>query len=381
MPEEIKQRIHDLYPDFPNGVICDFTHVLEMNIRHIPTAIKSREGMKVVDHEEKMIGFGTGFDWLHIPNFALLVNPVAIDPEIPLVTSGKLLLTNFELERIKAEEGALIMISTSYRKDEDRLHSQIKARDLANYAYSKLQAQLPDLFTKYNVKFAIGTMDQKTRLFESLYDIEDLPDFVFPKIPDELLDDNHTKKYVIDHNKKASKEFTNPYQRDLRNVYRVKHPTEIMVFKCMDGRINLPIITGVPVGIFQPMRNIGAKFSMGWKACYDEVKAWKEYALENGRGQCLALVTYHYSEHDLKNPDAEHKFGCAGHGYDTEAAKKNAFDLATELRYTFGEGKDAFFSVAVIGINTDNDSIVVHGQHGEEISMADYAPVKEEVCA
>ena len=176
--------------------------------------------------------------------------------------------------------------------------------------------------------------------------------------------------------KKQSEEFTDPYQTDLRKVYRNEHPTEIMALKCMDGRMNLPLITGVPMGIIQPMRNIGAKFSIGWKALYDEIKSWKEYAMTQPGRKCLIFTTYHFS-----NTDSH--LGCAGHGYDTDKARQSALMLANEIRNVFGEGKDAFVNVAVIGVNTDDDSIIVHGRNGESFTTAEFVDevAESEVCA
>ena len=49
-----------------------------------------------------------------------------------------------------------------------------------------------------------------------------------------------------------------------RERYLAEHPTAILVLKCMDGRINIPIATKTPKGIIQPFRNLGGMFNLGW---------------------------------------------------------------------------------------------------------------------
>ncbi|HTJ55476.1 MAG TPA: hypothetical protein VL380_08670, partial [Nitrosospira sp.] len=49
-----------------------------------------------------------------------------------------------------------------------------------------------------------------------------------------------------------------------RKRYLAEHPTAIAVLKCMDGRINLPVMTNTPPGILMPFRNLGGAFDLGW---------------------------------------------------------------------------------------------------------------------
>jgi len=45
-----------------------------------------------------------------------------------------------------------------------------------------------------------------------------------------------------------------------RERYLAEHPSAIVVLKCMDGRINIPIATNTSPGIIQPIRNLGGIF-------------------------------------------------------------------------------------------------------------------------
>ena len=61
-----------------------------------------------------------------------------------------------------------------------------------------------------------------------------------------------------------SRIFASPEAYLQRRHYRAEHPTAILAFKCMDGRIHLPYITKTPLGIIQPFRNLGGAFDIGW---------------------------------------------------------------------------------------------------------------------
>jgi hypothetical protein len=49
-----------------------------------------------------------------------------------------------------------------------------------------------------------------------------------------------------------------------RSSYMAHHPTAIAAFMCMDGRVNVPLVTNTPRGIIQPFRNLGGRFDLGW---------------------------------------------------------------------------------------------------------------------
>ena len=46
----------------------------------------------------------------------------------------------------------------------------------------------------------------------------------------------------------SASRFTSPDAEGARSLYKSQHPTEICALKCMDGRLNLSIITQTPAG-------------------------------------------------------------------------------------------------------------------------------------
>ncbi len=166
--------------------------------------------------------------------------------------------------------------------------------------------------------------------------------------------------YLLEHNKKQSEEFSTPDAALQRRKYRSEHPTEIAAWKCMDGRLHLPIMTEIPLGIIQPFRNIGGQFDLGWPFFGLLIKEWIDYALSRGRDSII-LVTYHFSKSD------QH-LGCKGFAYDTEAAKKFTANLVSQVERVFGERHTVVYPIQ-IGIETDEDALILHGTNGDMLDL------------
>jgi hypothetical protein len=102
--------------------------------------------------------------------------------------------------------------------------------------------------------------------------------------------------WLFDLADRHGKTFRGPEAWLARQRYLAKHPTAIAVLKCMDGRINLPVMTNTPPeAILMPFRNLGG--AAGPRVAYlgevlaHHVKAW----VVRAQG-VLFLVTYHFSK-------------------------------------------------------------------------------------
>jgi hypothetical protein len=95
---------------------------------------------------------------------------------------------------------------------------------------------------------------------------------------------------------------------------------------------------------------------MHWKdvTSLQVLDSWVSSKISSGR-RCLALVTYHFSKGD------KHR-GCAGHGYDTAAAREGACQLASQIEKVFGSNRSSVYPI-VVGIETDEDSLIFHGEN------------------
>ena len=167
--------------------------------------------------------------------------------------------------------------------------------------------------------------------------------------------------WLLTHNQRQSQQFRSPDASSLRHQYRAVHPTEILVLKCMDGRLNFPPMTNTPLGILQPIRNLGGIFDLGWPYLGEVVTDWVNYAMEKGR-DCMIFVTYHWSKGD------KHR-GCRGFNYDVEEARKYTGRLKQQIERMYGAGHSTVYPI-VCGVETDLDALVLHGEHDEVMDLA-----------
>lgn len=170
------------------------------------------------------------------------------------------------------------------------------------------------------------------------------------------------KKQILELNCTRSEEYRSARESLKRRQYRGKYPTQIIALKCMDGRLLLPGITKTPIGIIDPFRNLGGKFDLGWPFFGYLVGSTVDYAIKKGR-DVLILVTYHFSKGDKNR-------GCAGHGYDTEAAMIASQKLVKQLDAVFGGFPHETVYPILVGIETDEDALIFHGHKGELLNLA-----------
>ncbi len=164
--------------------------------------------------------------------------------------------------------------------------------------------------------------------------------------------------YLLDLNARHSRAFVDLAME--RRRYRGEHPTEIAALKCMDGRLNLPVMTRTAVGIIQPFRNLGGKFDLGWPFFQATLDNWAQYSISRGR-HCLIFVTYHFARGDTHR-------GCRGFNYDTNAARDTAIKLKNQFERIYGKG--AVVPI-LCGIETDLDALILHGEDGRAVDLAE----------
>ena len=167
---------------------------------------------------------------------------------------------------------------------------------------------------------------------------------------------------LLKYNRSQSDEYCSVDAVFKRRVYRQSHPTAICALKCMDGRLNLPVITNTPAGIIQPMRTIGGRFDLGWPHFGDVMSEWMERSFSENRS-CLVLASYHFSKGSKDR-------GCKGFGYDTKSAIKYTQKLREQFERVYGMQHVVLYPVQ-IGIETDEDAIIVHGHNGDRLNIAE----------
>jgi hypothetical protein len=168
--------------------------------------------------------------------------------------------------------------------------------------------------------------------------------------------------WLFDLARRHAIEYSSPEAYLARRRYLAEHPTAILVLKCMDGRINIPIATNTPKGIIQPFRNLGGMFNLGWPHL-GEVLAHEVQGVVSAGRRALVFITYHYSKGD------PHR-GCAGFNYDTAAAYAHTREIRAEVEHTFGVGHGTVYPL-VCGFETDEDALILHGSGGATLNVAE----------
>ena len=171
---------------------------------------------------------------------------------------------------------------------------------------------------------------------------------------------------IIDRNDQYSNIFKS--QTLERRQYQKEHPTAICAFKCMDGRVHIPVLTKSPLGIIKPFRRLGGRFDIGWPHLSEKFKNWVNYHKSLNK-KCLVLDTYHFSKSD------PHR-GCAGFNYDTEAAIAYTKDFKKQVERVFQPTDNSVFPI-IVGLETDSDSLVLHSQEREPVSVSDMLGLSE----
>mgnify|MGYP001213427188 CR=1 FL=1 len=178
--------------------------------------------------------------------------------------------------------------------------------------------------------------------------------------------------WLFDLAARYSRTLTDPETWLARQRYHAAHPTDIIAFKCMDGRINIPVATHTPPGVIQPFRNLGGMFHLGWPYLNEALSHHILRTAEGGR-QTLALITYHFSRGDPTR-------GCAGFNYDTEAAIAHTYAIKEQIEEVFGHGHGSVYPV-VCGFETDEDALILHGEGGATLNLAELDPAQADSLA
>jgi Carboxysome Shell Carbonic Anhydrase len=89
----------EIYPLMPEQIRKDLCHLAMLNLAHVGRVKESRKQQQAVDHNEWLLAVGQGYDWLHVPNTALIVGPFDPDFETAVEKAAGILLDNMKRGR------------------------------------------------------------------------------------------------------------------------------------------------------------------------------------------------------------------------------------------------------------------------------------------
>ena len=126
----------------------------EGNIRHVAEVRRAARELDV-EHREWVICLGRGFDWLHMPNQALIIGPYSPDLADPVRNAAGILQSNMTSGRIPSD-GFLLLASVPYAEiGVDRARAELKSRFLSDFAAEVITREFPQLAEKMHRRTAV----------------------------------------------------------------------------------------------------------------------------------------------------------------------------------------------------------------------------------
>ncbi len=161
----LPQRLASLLPDMPERIRRDLLPLLAGNLQHIAEVRKTHREAEI-EHREWMICIGRGFDFLHMPNLALIVGPYSPELADPVAKAAGIIAANMRQKRIP-DDGFLLLASVPYEEiGVDRARAELKAGFLAEFSASVIAASEPELAQKMHVRKAV--LDWRSRRLEQI---------------------------------------------------------------------------------------------------------------------------------------------------------------------------------------------------------------------
>ncbi|MDD2883699.1 MAG: carboxysome shell carbonic anhydrase [Dechloromonas sp.] len=160
-------RLAALCPDMPEQMGADLLPLLTGNLHHIA---QIRQNARTLDteHREWIICLGRGFDFLHMPNLALIVGPYSPQLADPIGKAARIIASNMQAGRIP-DDGFLLLASSPYEEiGSDRARAEMKARFLSQFAAQVIAERVPSIAGRMISRTAV--LDWRTRRLEQLAD-------------------------------------------------------------------------------------------------------------------------------------------------------------------------------------------------------------------
>jgi len=159
----LRPRLEELFPDMPSQIRYDLEPLVLGNIDRIVEVRKTDRTLDI-EHHEWVICIGRGFEFLHMPNLALIIGPYSPNLEDPIHRAAGIVNENMRAGRIP-DDGFLLLASVAYAEvGIDRARAELKSRFLSKFAADVIRNTHPDLARKMLVRTAV--LDRRSRKLE-----------------------------------------------------------------------------------------------------------------------------------------------------------------------------------------------------------------------
>lgn len=161
----LSTRLQQLFPDMPEQIRHDIEPLVHGNLAHVAASRHAARNLNI-EHREWMICMGRGFDFLHMPNLALIIGPYSPDLAEPVRKAAGIIEANMSAGRIPSD-GFLLLASVPYTEiGVDRARAELKSRFLSDFASQVIRQEYPSLAERMHIRTAV--LDWRSRKLENL---------------------------------------------------------------------------------------------------------------------------------------------------------------------------------------------------------------------
>lgn len=141
---QLEKRLNELYPQLTPAVVTDLISLFEGNLLHIKNTKSLLRQPSELDHNERMIGIGRGYDWLP-NNFALLIGPFTPTYETAIKAAAGIIWDNIEQKRVDSKDGIVLMGAAPVFDPVFKRFAIVEARELAAQGMKIIENEVPQL--------------------------------------------------------------------------------------------------------------------------------------------------------------------------------------------------------------------------------------------
>jgi hypothetical protein len=158
-------RLAQLLPDMPEQVRLDLLPLVAGNIAHV-AEVRGAAREPHIEHREWIVSIGRGFDWLHMPNLALIIGPYSPDLADPIRKAAAIIRANMRAGRIP-DDGFLLLACVPFTElGTDRARAELKSRFMCHFAAEVIRAADESLARRMHLRTAV--LDWRSRALELL---------------------------------------------------------------------------------------------------------------------------------------------------------------------------------------------------------------------
>lgn len=160
-PRQFREIVEDLYPDMDTEIVRDLLPLVTGNAAHAAKVRQRPKKIEQLEHRERVLAVGAGFDWLHRVNYALIINDLDPTLDDTIAAAAGIIKVNRDAGRLP-DDRALYFVSVSYFDQGRRRNNAIeRARYLTKLGLEAIRKFHPGLEDCFETLTAVMDWDKR----------------------------------------------------------------------------------------------------------------------------------------------------------------------------------------------------------------------------